>query len=56
MTDLERILLDLKLAIEENVRASLAEDDAKNKKIRAHLSLNIAQDNLRDFTRNILNH
>ena len=52
MNDLERILLDLKLAIEENIRASQREDEAKVAKIKAHYNLLVAKSNLDDFTRN----
>lgn len=51
MTDLEKMLLDLKLAIEENIRASEAEDKSKLAKIKAHYNLIIAKQNIDDFTR-----
>jgi len=51
MTDLEKILLDLKLAIEENIRASEAEDKAKLAKTKAHYNLLVAKQNLADYTR-----
>lgn len=54
MSELDKILLDLKKAIEENILAAKAEDDAKLKKIKAHYNLQVAQANLTDFTRNIM--
>jgi hypothetical protein len=51
MTDIDKLLLDLKNAITENIIASQREDEAKVAKTKAHYNLQIAKQNLADFTR-----